>query len=359
VNDLVSLGYGPFFSQQLDLEADAGLLPARVLVDLGARLRLGLGQDGGVEERLALLPASLRGRAAVGDWVLCEPLPGGEAVLRRVLDRRTALSRQAAGEATGEQVLAANVDLVLLVEALGAGAEGPNWRRLERTLAAARASGAEVAVVLTKADRCGPGEAEAAVAEAARLAPGAGVVAVRALDGAGGAGLDGLRGLLAPGATAVLLGQSGAGKSTLLNALLGEAAEATGEVAADGRGRHTTAWRRLWRLPGGALLVDGPGIRELQLWDGAGLAAAFADVGDLAAGCRFSDCVHEGEPGCAVQAAVEAGALPAERLQSFHKLAREAAALAARHDAAARQAERREGKARQRALRTLYRSRGR
>ncbi len=356
MTDLVSLGYGPFFSQQLDLEADAGLLPARVLADLGARLRLGLGHEGG--ERLALIPAGLRGQAAVGDWVLCEPLPGGEAVLRRVLARRTALSRQAAGEATGEQVLAANVDLVLLVEPLG---EGEHWRRLERTLAAARASGAEVAVVLTKADRCGPGEAEAAVEAAARLAPGAGVVAVSALaeEGGGGAGLEALRALLAPGATAVLLGQSGAGKSTLVNALLGEAAEATGEMAADGRGRHTTAWRRLWRLPGGALLVDGPGIRELQLWDGAGLAAAFADLAELAAGCRFADCAHEGEPGCAVQAAVEAGSLPAERLQSFHKLAREAAALAARHDAAARQAERREGKARQRALRALYRVRGR
>jgi ribosome biogenesis GTPase len=164
-------------------------------------------------------------------------------------------------------------------------------------------------------------------------------------------GLEAVRSLVPPGATAVLMGQSGVGKSTLVNALLGGAAEPTAELDATGRGRHTTTWRRLWPLPGGGLLVDGPGIRELQLWAGQGLEAAFADVATLAAGCRFNDCTHGEEPGCAVHAAVAEGTL--------QKLGREAAALAARHDAAARQAERRAGRITERALRDLQRRRGR
>jgi len=340
---LEALGYGPFFSRQLDLPAEAGLRPARVLADLGVRLRLGLGD----EERLAMLPVSLRGQAAVGDWVLCEPLAGGEAVLRRVLDRRSVLSRQAAGDPTAEQVLAANVDLVILVQGLDAEV---NPRRLERELAAVRASGAAPAVVLTKADRCADLPAALAVASAA--APGVPLVASAAPLGEG---LAAVAALLPAGTTGALLGPSGAGKSTLLNALLGRAAELTGALGADGRGRHTTTHRRLWALPGGGLLVDGPGLRELQLWDGAGLAAAFADLAALAAGCRFSDCAHQAEPGCAVQAAVADGTLDAGRLASFLKLGVEAAALAARHDAAAR----REAKVLGRAKKDAQRRRGR
>lgn len=344
---LEALGWGPFFSQAVDLEADAGLVPARVLADFGARLRLGL--DG--EERLALLPAALRGQAAVGDWVLCERLDGGEAVLRRLLPRRSTLSRQAAGDATAEQVMAANVDLVLLVVGLDAEV---NARRLERTLTAVRASGAAPAVVLTKADRCADLAAALAAAEAA--APG---VPVLACAPPLGEGLEAVRALLSPGATAALLGASGAGKSTLLNALLGADVEATGALSGDGHGRHTTTHRRLWALPGGALLVDGPGLRELQLWDGAGLAAAFADLQALAAGCRFSDCTHQAEPGCAVRAAVEAGALEAGRLESFHKLQVEAAALAARHDTAARLEAKRQAKQLGRAIKGFQKLRGR
>lgn len=347
MSQLSALGYGAYFSQQVDPEADAGLAPARVVVDLGARLLLGL-DDG---ERLALLPAPLRGQAAVGDWVLCEPLEGGEAVLRRLLARRSALSRQAAGSATAEQVLAANVDLVLLVHGLDAEV---NARRLERTLAAVRASGAAPAVLLTKADRCA--DLAAAVADAEAAAPGVPVLVSSARQGEG---LDAVVALLPPGVTGALIGPSGAGKSTLLNALLGREAEATGALASDGRGRHTTTHRRLWPLPGGGLLVDGPGLRELQLWSGAGLAAAFEDVAALAAGCRFADCRHEAEPGCAVLEAVASGALAPARLASYHKLEAEAAALAARHDVAARQAERREGRIRARSLRDLQRRRGR
>ncbi len=347
MSSLLALGWGPFFSQALDLEADAGLAPARVLADFGARLRLGL--EG--EERLALLPAALRGQAAVGDWALCEPLDGGEAVLRRLLPRRSALSRQAAGDATAEQVLAANVDLVLVVQGLDAEV---NARRLERTLAAVRASGAAPAVLLTKADRCA--DLEGALAAAGAAAPG---VPVLACAPKLGEGLEAVRALLEPGATAALLGPSGAGKSTLLNALLGREAEATGALSGDGHGRHTTTHRRLWPLPGGALLVDGPGLRELQLWDGAGLSATFSDLHELAAGCRFSDCTHQAEPGCAVRAAVEAGALEAGRLASFHKLREEAAALAARHDTAARLEAKRHAKQLGRAIKGLQKLRGR
>jgi ribosome biogenesis GTPase len=345
---LAELGWGPFFSGQVDLEGDAGLEPARVVADQGARLLLGTG-DG---ERLAQLPAGLRGgAAAVGDWVLCQRLPDGTVALRRVLARRSALSRQAAGAATGEQVLAANVDLVLLVEPLDT---GPNLRRLERMMAAAWASGAGPAVLLTKADLCpDPG---AALAEVEAVAPGTAVALVSARRGEG---LDAVRALVGGGRCAVLVGQSGVGKSTLVNALLGEEAAATGELAGDGRGRHVTTSRRLFRLPGGGFLVDGPGIRELQLWAGEGIPAAFPDVEELARGCRFADCAHQGEPGCAVEAAAAAGRLDPARLASFLKLASEAASLAARHGAAARLAERREGRIRARALRDLQRRRGR
>jgi ribosome biogenesis GTPase len=347
MHSLAALGYGPFFSSQLDLPAEAGLAPARVLVDLGVRLLLDLGG----EERTALLPTSLHGAAAVGDWVLCERLEAGAAVLRRVLGRRSALSRQAAGTPTGEQVLAANVDLVLLVEPLDA---GPNLRRLERMLAAVRASGAAPAVLLTKADLCA--DPEEAARQVGAVAEGAAVLVIAAKAGLG---LEPVHQLIGPGTTAALMGQSGVGKSTLLNALRGGEAEATGGLDADGRGRHTTTWRRLWTLPSGGLLVDGPGLRELQLWAGEGVAAAFADVAGLAAGCRFSDCTHGEEPGCAVRRAVADGTLEAGRLDGYLKLAREAAALAARHEVAARQAERRSGRVRERAIRDLQRKRGR
>lgn len=347
MTSLAALGFGPFFSQQLDLPAEAALAPARVLADLGVRLLLDLGG----EERSAFLPAGLHGVAAVGDWVLCERLEGGAAVLRRVLARRSVLSRQAAGTPTGEQVLAANVDLVLLVEPLDT---GPNLRRLERMLAAVRASGAEPAVLLTKADLCA--DPEEAARQVGAVAGGAAVLVIAAKAGQG---LEAVHRLIGPGNTAALMGQSGVGKSTLLNALRGGDVEATGALDAEGRGRHTTTWRRLWALPSGGFLVDGPGIRELQLWAGEGVAEVFVDVATLAAGCRFGDCTHGEEPGCAVRQAVADGTLEPGRLASYLKLAKEAASLAARHGAAARQAERRSGRIRQRALRDLQRKRGR
>jgi ribosome biogenesis GTPase / thiamine phosphate phosphatase len=277
---------------------------------------------------------------------------GAAPVVAQVLGRRSALSRSAAGRATAEQVLAANVDLVLVVQGLD---EGAHPRRLERTLAAVHASGAEPAIVLTKPDLVD--DPRAALAEAEAVAGGAPVLAA---SGVTGAGVGDVARLLAAGRTGVFVGPSGAGKSTLVNALLGRAAQETAPVRAhDARGRHTTTNRRLFVLPEGGAVIDGPGIRELRLWDADGLEAAFDDVAALAAGCRFRDCRHAGEPGCAVAAAVEAGALDPGRIENRRKLEREAALQEARRDGAAARAERQRWKGIRKELRRVYRDRGR
>lgn len=346
---LASLGYGPFFEQQLTAGERASLRPGRAVADRGRRLLVRF-EDG---ERLVTIPGRLRAAGevpVVGDFVLAPA--GEEPPVARVLARRSRLSRGVAGRARAEQVLAANVDLVVLVNALDAGV---NPRRIERTLAAAHASGAEPVVLLTKVDL--EDDPAAALAEAAAAAPAVRVLAVSA---ATGAGLGEVRGLLAPGLTAVFVGPSGAGKSTLVNALVGEEIQATAEVRWwDARGRHKTTGRRLFALPGGGAVIDGPGIRELKLWDPEGLEGSFEDVAALAAACRFRDCAHEDEPGCAVREAVEEGRLDPDRLESLLKLRAEVRAAAARNagpDAS-------DGKARWRAVskerRRLDRDRGR
>jgi ribosome biogenesis GTPase len=258
----------------------------------------------------------------VGDWVAVTAAPGGSlARVHAVLPRASLLVRREAGGAPQGQALAANVDVVLVVAALDAPLR---LRRLERSLALAAACGASGALVLTKADLCA--DLPRAVRDAESLGAPVALVA-----GAEAAGLAQVRALLPPAATGVLLGPSGAGKSTLVNHLLGEARLATGEVReADRKGRHTTVRRELVPLPHGALLVDGPGTRELGLWVGdaeAGdtLGATFEDLEALAQGCRFGDCTHAREPGCAVRAALEAGALEEGRLESWRKLQRELA----------------------------------
>lgn len=346
---LETLGWGPFFSSQLTPDDALTLLPGRAVADRGRRLAVRF-EDG---ERLVTVPGRLRatGEApVVGDFVLAPP--GEEPPLARVLARRSRLSRGAAGRETAEQVLAANVDLVLVVQGLD---QGVNPRRLERTLAAVYACGAAPAVVLTKTDLVPDGGA--ALAEAAEVARDAPVVAA---SGMTGEGVGELARLLAPGRTAVLVGPSGAGKSTLVNALLGAEVQATAAVRPhDARGRHRTTGRRLFVLDGGGAVIDGPGIRELRLWDATGLEAAFEDVAALAARCRFRDCRHSGEPGCAVAAAVDAGALDRGRLESLHKLEREAELQEARRDGAAARAERQRWKGVRREIRRLYRDRGR
>jgi ribosome biogenesis GTPase / thiamine phosphate phosphatase len=213
-------------------------------------------------------------------------------------------------------VVAANVDVVFLVGAFGADL---NVRRLERYLAAGWESGADPVIVLNKSDLAD--DLAGATAEVEAIAFGVPVHAVSAADGTG---LEGLARHLEGNRTAALLGSSGVGKSSLVNRLLGSERQDVADLRADGRGRHTTTYRELIPLPGGGLLLDTPGMRELGLWDAdEGIDQAFADVAALAADCRFSDCAHEGEPGCAVLAAVEGGRLPTERLESYRKLLRE------------------------------------
>ncbi|MFT3768977.1 MAG: ribosome small subunit-dependent GTPase A [Minicystis sp.] len=287
---------------------------------------------------------------AVGDWVALRPDGSEPAVITHVLARRTALLRKAAGKRVEAQVLAANVDSVMIVSSLNADF---NPRRLERYLEVAIEGGARPIFVLNKADLC---DAPERFVEAAReLSPSAPVIAVSAIEGVG---LDVLAEHVLAGETVALVGSSGVGKSTIANRLLGEGAQREGAIRAhDDRGKHTTTHRELFVLPGGGLLVDTPGLRELEPWglDDGG-PAGFDDIEVLAGGCRFRDCAHEGEPGCAVEEAVARGALAEGRLQGFRKLAAEGRHLREKHDARARAEARAEIKRRGKALAKITRS---
>jgi ribosome biogenesis GTPase len=319
--------------------AARGLVPARVIVQQRNLYRL-VTDAGEIEGRISgrfAHEAAEGGYPVTGDWVAAE-LKGGTAVIAHVLPRATAFTRMAAGTAKDMQVVAANVDTALLCASLNAEL---NLRRLERYLATAYESGAAPVFVLTKADACE--DVETLVESVREIAFGVPVLAVSVRTGEG---LEALSALLAPGRTAVLLGSSGVGKSTLVNALAGAERMATREIREDdAHGRHTTTHRELILLPSGALILDTPGMRELALWDAeAGVAAAFAEttaqVDELALGCRFRDCAHDKEPGCAVQAALADGALDAERWRSFQKLQRELAHTVRKEDPLAAAAER-------------------
>jgi ribosome biogenesis GTPase / thiamine phosphate phosphatase len=289
-----------------------------------------------VSGRLRHRSTSHADQPATGDWVAIQPRPAeGRATIHAVLPRRSLFSRKAAGAATAEQAVAANADTVFLVSGLD---RDFNVRRLERALVLAAESGALAVVVLTKSDLCD--DPSARKAEVERIAPAVPVLVISAVMGEGLAAVSTYAG---PGLTVALVGSSGVGKSTLVNRLLGRDAQATAEVRArDGRGRHITTRRELIPVPGGGWIIDTPGLRELQLWaDEQALPAAFADVDALRADCRFRDCRHESEPGCAVLAALADGRLPAERFASFVKLRKEVRHLALRQDAWARQVENR------------------
>jgi ribosome biogenesis GTPase len=324
---LETLGWDADWDAAFEPYRASGVVPGRVAVPYGSAYDV-LTSD---EEVRARVPGSMRHEAAsasdlpvVGDWVALELGDHGEATIRSVLPRRTKFSRRAAhdpgSDVAREQVVAANVDVVFITASL---ADRPNPRVLERYLTLALESGARPVILLTKADR--ERDPEAVAVEIGAVG---GDVPVHAVSSRSGLGLDQVQVYLKAGVTAALLGPSGAGKSTLVNTLAGEELLATGSARADGSGRHTTTRRELVVLPGGGLIVDNPGMRELHLWlADEGLAEAFEDIAELAAQCRFADCRHEEEPGCAVRAALADGRLTPERWQGYRELQRELAEL--------------------------------
>ena len=354
--DLRALGWTDSRARAFEQIGEPGLVPGRVslehnhiyrvLTDAGELLAEAAG-------RVKYLATSRQALPAVGDWVALRPDPaGGRALIRAVLPRETWFSRKAAGRETQEQVVAANIDTVLLVFGLDA---PMNARRLERYLVPARRSGAEPVIVLNKADVSE--DVASAVAEATVAAQD---VRTLILSARAGRGLDELRALLHAGKTLALLGPSGAGKSTIVNALAGREILATGEVRADdARGRHTSVHRQMVVLDDGGVIIDTPGMRELQLWDvEEAIDDAFQDVAALGAACRFRDCRHDQEPGCAVKRAVDAGELDAGRYASYLKLSHEREADEKRRDERALLDAKRLAKTTERSVRKLRKVRG-
>jgi ribosome biogenesis GTPase len=352
---LERLGWNVFFAAQI---AEEGVRPtvARVIEEQRGAYRVAGDFDGWVEVsgRFRHEARATAEFPAVGDWVCVTPVQGGErAIITRRLNRRSTISRKAAGRSVEEQVVAANVDTIFLVTAL---ATDLNPRRIERYLTVVRDAGAVPVVVLNKTDLSSDPESETATIR--NRLPFVDVLSISAKHGAG---LEALAAYLAPGQTVALIGSSGVGKSTLVNRLLGHERLRTATIReSDGRGRHTTTARHLVELPGGALLIDTPGMRELQPWvDESAVSDTFEDIAELAAGCRFGDCAHQTEPGCAVRAAVERGGLDPARLEHFRHLGREIAFEERKRDKAAAAAEKKRWKKIHQAAKQLYKDRDR
>jgi ribosome biogenesis GTPase len=356
---LAALGWNDACRTTFEPFAVQGYDPARVAVRHGAVCRL-YAADGELQGQLAgkFRHITDKGRLpVVGDWVAIARVPQeAKATIHDVLPRKSALSRKVAGRVVEQQLLAANVDVVFLI----CGLDGEvNPRKIERFLVATSGSGAFPVLVLNKADICP--DAEAWLSALAPVAQGAPmyVMSARTTEG-----LEPLRSYCAPGQTVVVLGASGVGKSTLINRLIGRDLLKTREVRADDRkGRHTTTQRELIPLEDGGLIIDTPGLRELQLWDLAetagadGAADPFEDIAVLAVDCRFGDCRHQQEPDCAVRAAVADGRLPEKRLESFQKLQAEQAYMVRKQDKRAELEEKARWKAIQRGLRARYKER--
>jgi ribosome biogenesis GTPase / thiamine phosphate phosphatase len=330
---LESLGWDESYADAFSPYELDGLAPARVAVEHRSEYVVYM-QHGELRAELAGRLRHNDEHPAVGDWVaVAARADEGRARIEAVLPRRTAFVRKVAWTETKPQVVAANVDVVFVVAGLDL---NYNVRRIERYLTLAWESGAQPVVLLTKADLCD--DVESHVYEVESVAFGLPVHAVSAPQGDG---VETVRSYVPPGRTAALLGSSGVGKSTLVNALVGEELLATKEIREDGRGRHTTTHRQLVPLPEGGLVLDTPGMRELQLWDAdTGLESAFQDLESLASQCRFADCSHRREPGCAVRAALASGSLELERFESWGKLQRELERLARKQDGRARSEER-------------------
>lgn len=351
--ELETLGWKPFFEDGFKPFSKSGYTVGRIY-EAHQNLYRVLTENGELEAKIS---GKLRHEnaetgdfPAVGDWVVIQARnEEGQATIHAILPRFSKFSRKVAGAETREQVLAANVDTAFLVSAVN---NDFNIRRVERYLAVAWESGASPVIVLNKADLFSDEIIAAKIAEARKSAKDVPIFAVSALDGIG---LPNLAAYITKGKTAVFLGSSGVGKSALINALLGRYAQKTNTVRkGDDKGRHTTSFQKLIIMEDQGMVIDTPGLRELQLWDvEAGLGDAFKDIESIAGGCRFRDCKHESEPGCAVRNAVDQGTLEEGRLESYLKLQQEIAYAADRKEFLAKKNERQ--KAISKAAKKIYR----
>lgn len=330
--DLQDIGWDSFFQNNFHAFNIPDSLPARVISEFKGAFQV-YSQYGELTARISgkmrFLAKAERQYPSVGDWVVIEPLLNEhKCIIHALLPRKSKFSRKVAGERTEEQIVSANIDTVFIVSALDGG-RSFNLRRIERYLTLAWGSGATPVIILNKADLCN--DIESRILEVETIAPGLSIIPASAKERIG---LDALTKYLGRGKTAAFLGSSGVGKSALINALLGIEKQETGEVRQDDRmGRHTTTRRELIMLPGGGVVIDTPGMREIQMWAGEeDLLVTFNDIEILAKQCRFSDCRHNLESGCAVKSAIDRGELAPGRLDSYRKLQNELNYLAYREE---------------------------